>query len=55
MTKDVNLTVRISVEMREKLDKAREGFPYKPTVTAIVERGIELALAEIEAMKKVRT
>jgi hypothetical protein len=32
------------------METVRLGMPYKPTITTIVERGIELALVEIERL-----
>ena len=46
------LTVRLSDEVSEKLDLASKLGPYPVSLTAIVERGIELALREIEAMNQ---
>jgi len=48
--KSETITVRLSPEVREKMETVRNAMPYKPTVTVIIERGIELALAEIEHM-----
>lgn len=42
------LGVRVPAEMRDRLSAVtdRDADPYAPTVTQIVVRGIELALAE---------
>lgn len=50
MGKTSNLTVRLSNETREKLDRLAERGPYRISITSIIERGIELAAAELEAM-----
>lgn len=42
------LTLRISEELRARVDRAQAELPYKPTITSIVERGFELALVELE-------
>lgn len=42
------LTIRLDPAMRDRIDKAREANPFKPTITAIVERGITLAIDELE-------
>ncbi|MBD9453270.1 hypothetical protein IB244_17140 [Rhizobium sp. RHZ02] len=44
------LTIRLSSDLRERMELVRLGMPYKPTITTIVERGIELALVEIERL-----
>ena len=43
-----HLGVRVPAEMRDRLSAVtdRDADPYAPTVTQIVVRGIELALAE---------
>lgn len=50
MAKSVTLTIRLDPEIRDRMDAARDRMPYKPTITAIVERGVELALAEMEGI-----
>lgn len=44
------LTIRLEPELRARIEAVRAAMPYKPTVTAIVERGFHLALAELELM-----
>lgn len=48
--KSATLTVRLSAEMREKLDSLAVSGPYRISITSIVERGIELAAQELEQM-----
>lgn len=43
------LSVRISQELKDRMEAARLG-PYKVSITDIIERGIELALAEMHAI-----
>lgn len=50
MAKGNALTIRISDETREKLDRLSKRGPYRISITSIVERGIELASAELEAL-----
>jgi len=52
MTKPAqHLGVRIPAELKDRLSAAtnRGADPYAPTITQIVARGIELALAELQA------
>jgi predicted HicB family RNase H-like nuclease len=51
MTKGQTLTVRLSDETRQKLDELSVRGPYRISITSIVERGIELAAKELEALK----
>jgi predicted DNA-binding protein len=51
MAKGNALTIRISDETKEKLDRLSKRGPYRISITSIVERGIELAAAELEALK----
>ena len=46
------LTIRLKPEIRARLEEVRASMPYQPTITAIVERGISLALDELEKMRK---
>lgn len=46
------LTIRLKPEIRARLEEVRAAMPYQPTITAIVERGISLALDELERMQK---
>jgi hypothetical protein len=50
---EFTITVRISATLRDRLDKATSG-PYAPSQSAIVRRGIELALSELERREKGR-
>jgi len=46
------LSVRIEASLKGRLDKASNQYnPYAPTKAKIVERGIELALRELDAKK----
>jgi hypothetical protein len=47
------LTIRLSSELRAKIDQAQATLPYFPTITSVVERGIVLALDELEDMARV--
>jgi hypothetical protein len=44
------LTIRLDNELRGRVDAAISAMPYKPTITSVVERGLELAVAEMEKM-----
>jgi hypothetical protein len=48
--KTESLTVRLTPETRARLEQAQTTLPYCPTATSIVERGIILALRELERM-----
>lgn len=43
-------SIRISHETLKRMDEARAKLPYPTTATAIIERGINLALDEIDRM-----
>ena len=45
--RSVTLTVRMTKEIKSRLDDASKNMPFKISTTSIVERGIELALAEL--------
>lgn len=47
------LTIRLTPETRAMLDQAQSTLPYVPTITSIVERGIVLAINEMNAMASV--
>lgn len=49
-SKGESLTIRLSAELKDRLDKACEAGPYRISKTSIVERGIELAIQEITRM-----
>lgn len=46
--KGATLTIRLTDELKARIDRASETMPYRPTITAIAERGFELALKELE-------
>jgi hypothetical protein len=46
-----SLTIRLNVEIRGRLEKALDEMPYRPSITSVIERGIILAIDEIERMK----
>lgn len=48
--KTSTLTVRLTSDMRDKLDRLAERGPYRISITSIIERGIELAAQELEAL-----
>lgn len=48
--KTETLTLRLSADLRQKLSHAQGVTPYRMTITSIVERGIVLALRELEQM-----
>lgn len=48
--KNETLTIRLDPEIRERLDAAIASMPYRVTVTSVVERGLNLAINEIEMM-----
>jgi predicted DNA-binding protein len=50
IAKPCTLTIRLSQEQRDRLDELRVSIPYAPTITTIVQRGIELAAMELEEM-----
>lgn len=43
------LTIRLEPALRERMDSVRLKHRYRPSQTAVMERGIVLALAELEA------
>jgi predicted DNA-binding transcriptional regulator AlpA len=42
-----SITFRVRTSLLERLEDAIKTLPYKPTMTAAIERGIELAIDEI--------
>jgi len=50
MPKGQTLTFRLSADRRERLERAAKHGPYSLTMTAIIDRGIDLAIAELEQM-----
>lgn len=51
MKKLVSINFKIEPDLFKRLRKAVDTGPYKTTATAIVKRGIELALAEMGKKK----
>ncbi|MCD1645301.1 hypothetical protein [Aurantimonas coralicida] len=49
--KTAMLTVRLSENRKQALDEAATTGPYRISATSIVERGIDLAIAELNAMR----
>lgn len=47
MSKPETLTIRLSQDLRVRADAVMSIFPYRITMTSLVERGIELAIAEL--------
>ncbi|MDX1222745.1 hypothetical protein GOL85_13535 [Sinorhizobium medicae] len=41
------LTIRLTQDLRERIDAAIAGMPYHPSITEVAERGFELAIAEM--------
>lgn len=56
MAKTKTITIRLTEESYGRLRRAadRTKDPYAPAITAIAERGIELALRELEKKKRPR-
>ena len=54
MAKTTNITIRLPEHLAEQLraETDRTKNPYAPTISAIVARGIELALREMERKAK---
>ena len=50
--KTAPLSVRISAELKAELDRATNVGPYKLSVTTILERGIVLAIRELDELAK---
>lgn len=48
--KSSTLTVRLTDTVRDELERASKSGPYPTSLTAIVERGIILAVAELDEM-----
>jgi hypothetical protein len=48
--KTETITVRLTPETRAKIAEAQRALPYVPTITSLVERGIVLALNELNRM-----
>lgn len=45
--KTCTLTIRLTQDLRDRVDAAIAAHPYHPTITVIAERGFELAMAEM--------
>jgi predicted DNA-binding transcriptional regulator AlpA len=50
MKKTRSVTFRVHASLLDALEGAINSLPYKPTMTAAIERGMELALEEIQRM-----
>jgi predicted transcriptional regulator len=50
--KSETLTIRLDPDLRERLEATIEAMPYRPTITSVVERGLLLAITEMEKMMK---
>ncbi|MGN6775852.1 hypothetical protein [Rhizobium sp.] len=48
MTKE-SVTFRLEPGVKDRIEGALSKLPYRPTITAFMERGINLAINEIEA------
>jgi hypothetical protein len=51
----VQVATYISVSLRERIDRKLASMTYPPTFARLAERGIELALAELEAQSPALT
>lgn len=51
--KSNQIGIRVSDDHRSRIDRVtdRDRNPYAPTITQLIERGIELALKELEPQK----
>jgi predicted DNA-binding protein len=49
-TKQRTISLRLSDEMRERLERVSKLGPYEVSFTAIIERGIVLAEREMQAL-----
>jgi hypothetical protein len=43
------VSLRVTQATKDRLSAAAAAHPYKPSITAIIERGIDLAIAELSA------
>lgn len=50
MAKTETITLRVNSELRARMETVRQAMPYRPSLTTILERGIVLALEEIERL-----
>lgn len=46
------LTIRLEPELRRRVEEVRLAMPYKPNLTTMIERGLQLVLAELELMTR---
>lgn len=49
--KTTALTIRMDADLRRRLELATSAGPYALSLTSIIERGAELALQELEAIR----
>lgn len=55
ISKTESLTFRLTEERRARLTAAIASMePYKPSLTSVVERGIDLAIIELETLRQHR-
>lgn len=52
VSKPTAITIRLTEEQRDRLQRAANFGPYPISLTAIITRGIELAAQELERMAK---
>ena len=50
--KSQTLSIRLTEEVRDRLERATTVGPYRVTMTEIIARGIELAAQELDEMAK---
>lgn len=46
------MSVRIKPELRSEIDRATKHGPYQISITALIERGIVLAIRELDELAK---
>jgi hypothetical protein len=49
--KAVPMSIRVSADLKRRMEAASEVGPYRVSITNLVERGIELALKELAEIK----
>jgi hypothetical protein len=49
--KQETITIRLTTELKSRVEALRISMPYPPSMTTIVERGLVLAVHELEKMK----
>ncbi len=47
--KTVTVSLRIEPALKREVEEAAAAHPYRPSLTAIIERGLRLALDELKA------